>query len=403
MRGGGRAIYAALIITLVALTNYRAILPIFRDHLLRYLSINDLQFGQMFSIREWSSLAPLLLVGWLIVRLGARRMLIAGLLIAGAGMATLALCGASWGALTGAMVLATAGCVLMDVASNTFLVQLFPDARRRMLSLCMAARSGTETLVPVLAEGLLRLTKTTPAVTFGAVLHAPFGLLAVIFLVGSLFFRAPGTNHPVETSWRWRDLLISRRSVGLLALIMLHSASDASLFTWMSRFLGSKAFTWHPFPPGFVISAFSIAYIVARLTLAGLPEGWGRRALLVFPGLLGGSVLIAAILSHNYLLMACGYVLGGFLWSTEFPTMLGRIAEQEGDRFGPAMVLVSVVSAIGFATALLIIGQWVEKVGEARMWIPMLALAGGFPLIGLGGALWLTLTERTKDRYTLLG
>jgi len=395
VRANRRAVYAALVIVLMALTNYRSILPIFRDHLQHYLSINDQQFGLLFSLPQWPSLAPLLLVGWIIARWGARRLLVASLLITGTGMACLALCGASWTGLAWALIISTFGFVLLDVSGSTFLVSLYPEQRRRILSLGMAARSGTETLTPLLAEGLMRLVKQSPAVTFGSVLHAPFGLLAAAFLAGSLAFRLRGTaTAPCgEARWHWRDLLVSRRSVGLLLLIMLHGMTDATLFTWMSRFLGSAAFTERPFPPGFAISAFSIAYIVSRVLLARLPEGWGRRALLVLPGLLGGSVFILAILSHNYLLTACGYMVGGFLWSPEYPVMLSRLAEQEGERFGAAMALIGVATAVGFATALLLSGWFIQSVGEPRMWIPMAVFAGGFVLTGLGGAVWVKMTE----------
>lgn len=388
-----RAVYATLIIILMALTNYRSILPIFRDQLQAYLHIHDRLFGVMFSLPQWLSLIPLLLVGWIVTRWGPRRLLTLSLLVTGAGMAYLALCGASWVGLSLALILSTMGFVLLEVSGSTFLVQLYPEQKRRILSLGMAARSGTETLTPMLAEGLMLLVAAAPAVSFASVLHLPFALLAVAFVAGALILRATGSVPSGDARWRWQDMLVSRRSTGLLMLIMLHSAADATLFTWMSRFLGSQAFTEHPLRPGIVLSGFSVAYIVSRLLLARMPEGWGRRALLVLPGLLGGSVFILALLSRNYLLTAAGYVVGGFLWSTEYPTMLGRIAELEGERFGTAMALISVVSAVGFASTMLASGWFVQSMGEPRMWIPMAVFAGGFVLTGLGGAVWVKLTE----------
>ncbi|MHB9110754.1 MAG: MFS transporter [Armatimonadota bacterium] len=388
-----RAVYAVLIVILMALTNYRSILPIFRDQLQDYLHIHDKLFGVMFSLPQWLSLVPLLLVGWIVARWGPRRLLTLSLLVTGAGMAYLALCGANWVWLSLALILSTMGAVLLDVSGSTFLVQLYPEQKRRILSLGMAARSGTEMMTPLLAEGLMLLAVTAPAVSFAAVLHLPFVLLTVAFVAGAVVLRAPGSPPNGQARWRWRDLLISRRSAGLLVLIMLHGAADATLFTWMSRFLGSDAFSEQPFRPGFVLSAFSVAYIVSRLLLARLPEGWGRRALLVLPGLLGGSIFILAILSRDYLLTAAGYVIGAFCWSLEYPTMLGRIAEQEGERFGAAMALISVASAVGFASTMLLSGWFIQSMGEPRMWIPMAVFASGFVLAGLGGALWLKLTE----------
>lgn len=385
---GRRTAFATLIIILVALTNFRAILPIFRDHLMQYLAINDRGFGFMFSIPQFLTPIPLLLVGWLIARLGAQRVLTRSFILFGLGMGGVAFCGASWQGLSGALAITTVACVLLEVSSNCVLVELFPGGRRRVLSLCMAARSVTETIVPLLAEWLLGIAAASPTIGFAMVFHVPFGVIAGAFIAGGLLIRHQAADR-TEAPWNWRDLLISRRSVGLVALALIHGTADGTLFTWMARFLGSAAFTEHPFPPGFVLAAFSIAYIVSRLLLAHLPEHWGRDALLVVPGLLGGGIMVAAILSRSYVLTAAGYVVGAFFWSTEYPALLGRLAEIEGKRFGAAMALASMVTAIGYALGLMASGALIQAVGETRMWIPMLALASGFPCVGLGGLLWL--------------
>ena len=386
----GRRVTAVLIIALLALTNSRAIILIFREHLLAYFHIDIGQFGAFNGISQWASIVPLLAAGWLALRLGASRLFTVGLLGAGAGLLLLAGSGSHVGLFVGGLAFAGMAMVLMEVGGTTTLIGLFPESRRRILTLSMVSRSVTEMVVPLLAEGLLKLSAVTPVVTFAAILHAPFAVVAGAFLLGSLIFARQASQRSTAP-WRWRDLLVSRRSVGLLLLIMLHSIADATFFTFMPLFLTSRAFAvqleW--LPPGYVISAFSVAYIVSRLLLARMPEGWGRRSLLVLPGMLGGCVLIAALLTRNYLLTACGYVLGGFLWSVEYPTLLGRIADEEHERFGTAMALISAVSIGGTALSVTCCGAWMQALGPGMMWLPMLVVACGFPCVGLGGLAWL--------------
>jgi len=173
--------------------------------------------------------------------------------------------------------------------------------------------------------------------------------------------------------------------VGLMAL---HGAVDTSIFYWMPRFLGSAVFAATLVAPGLVMSGFSLSYLVSRSLLTLVPEHRGRRSLLVLPGLLGGGVLLAGILSRDYALAAGGYVLGAFLWSVEYPAMLGAVADQDKHRFAGAMALTQVLC--GPLTSVLTygIGVGAARLGEAALWQPMAAVAAGFLVIGLSGGGW---------------
>lgn len=387
-----RRVYGTAIILLVALTCYRAIVPVFRGELLDYLAIDDGRFGLLFSLANWALLAPLLAAGWLNARLGSLRLFRLGILLAAAGMGLVAASGRAWTALAGALAVLGAGTVLMEIGGNSLLLGLYAEQRRRVFSLGMAARSVTETVAPALGEGWLALAAAVPAVTFGWVFHAPFAALAAVFVTGFFLFR-PRTPVPAPPPWKWRDLLIGGPSLGLVGLLALHGAADLMLFTWMARYLGSGAFDAQPVPPGFVLSAFSIAYVVSRTILGRLPETWGRRRLLVAPGLIGGTVAVAGILSRDYMLTACGYVAGAFFWSAEYPAMVSRIAEREGARFGAALALMALAGTAASAAALWGSGWLIQAVGVEGMWVPMAASAALFPVVGLGGALWIRVCE----------
>jgi hypothetical protein len=96
----------------------------------------------------------------------------------------------------------------------------------------------------------------------------------------------------------------------LAALMSMHGAADSILHVWMARFLESDSFPAELLAPGLVLSGRALAYLRARGALAAIPDRIGRRAFFIFPGLIGGGVLIAGILSRSHLLTAGGYVLG---------------------------------------------------------------------------------------------
>jgi cobalt/nickel transport system permease protein len=130
----------------------------------------------------------------------------------------------------------------------------------------------------------------------------------------------------------------------LAGLIGLHGTADTTLNIWMSRFLESRSFHAQPFAPGLVLSGFALSYLLSRAVLATMPDHFGRRAMMVLPGLVGGSIALGGILSRSYVLTAGGYVLGAFCWSAEYPTMVSAILRHDRRRFGAAMAVAGLAS-----------------------------------------------------------
>ena len=393
--------YALFISLLMVMTAYVAVLPVFGSHLQNYLGIGDATFGLIFSLGALAGIGLALIGGPLVDRLGAVRMIRYGLRGVAAGMILLALPGAHWQVIM-------AGCTVCSIASGSlviavyrYLVQLFPRDRRRVLALTLAICSGGGILLPLIAEGLLLLSRNVQGLSFATVLHGPFAVIAVVVLAASTSFRggkrrAIGESKNTKPLVNWHSLILPLPIAWLVFMLGLHGAADTTLMVWMPRFLGSATLTDHPLVPGVVISAYSLSYLVARSLLALLPEDWGRRRLLVLPGLLGGGVLIAGILFHNFWLAAGGYVLGAFLWSSEYPAIQGVIAERDRRHFGAALALVGVPGGIlGFA---LIHGTGLlaAAVGERNLDLAILLPALCFPLVGLAGALWVGLFYRAR-------
>jgi hypothetical protein len=212
-----------------------------------------------------------------------------------------------------------------------------------------------------------------------------------MLVAGSFLYRTPVRASAAVTRrrFRWQDAAVSRKGLWVVLLVALHGVGDTMLYIWMARFLGSASFATRPIPPGLVLSAYGVAYLFARGVLAVIPERRGRRSLMVAPGLLGGGMVIAGILSRDYLCTAAGYVLGAGLWSVEYPVMLSVLAGEDESRFGSLMALAHLVSYALTALGVSGMGFLAARVGEAALWRVMLVPASIFPCIGLLAAAWL--------------
>ena len=399
--------YGIFTVVVLILCRAVAMLPVFRETLQQYLDIGDRIWGFLLSVNSGAGLFTVLFAGVLVDRWGARRVLRMSLVGVAIALGCLASVGANWGLV--AMALALYGMALrpLGVAVSSYLVQLFPENRRRVLSLNFAGTSVGGMMFPAIAEGLLHLSRSVPVITFAMIFHGPFALAALVVLGFNFFYRRRASfahnGKAPRNNWQWRDMLVEARFFPLIALMVLHGTADSVLHLWMARFLGSDSFVAHPLGPGYVISGYAVAYVVSRTTLGLLPENFGRKAFMVIPGVPGGGVMITGILSRNYLLTAGGYVLGAFLWSAEYPAMLSLLADEQSERFGAALSLHQLLGAAGIFLGLNGMGYLVSIIGEASMWKAMLLPACVFPVVGIGAALWLLFFGRHTGTQTADG
>jgi len=395
-----RLSYAAVITVVTVVASYRGVLPVFRSHLMEYLGIGDSRFGLLFSIGSLTGLGGVLFGGHLIDRWGPRRVIRICLVGMGCAMVLVALGGPHFLSFAVSAGVSGVFAAPLFVAVSAYLAKLFPRHQRRVISLNLALSSLGGMMFPILAEGLLYLSRRLQFVTFAQVLHLPFALTGTLLLCASFIYRRkplPAAAPPSAASsrrWQWRDLLLPPRAFMLACLISLHGTADTTLHMWMPRFLESRSFTSQLIAPGVVLSGFALAYLLARAALAALPDRIGRRAFLVLPGLAGGSILIAGILSRRYTLAAAGYVLGAFCWSVEYPTMVSMLIRNDKKRFGASMAVSGLLGGLMRFASMNLMGILIQRIGDQHMWKVMLIPAAGFPLVGIGGLAWLALFDR---------
>ena len=320
---------ALLTLLLVALTGYSPrVLPVFRNVLQQYFDISVKDLGLLYGIRFVPGAVASVLAGMFVDSKGPHsvlRVCFAGF----AGGACLAALADRWSMMLLAVGVLACFRLPLFIASQSYLVRLFPSRRRRVISLTLVTWSIGGMLYPLWAEFLLDLQAGHEGITFSNVLHAPFAILTVPMLVGLFLYRRGNSRPQVAGAASVGRLPLSGLSRGTLMLAflaMLHVTFDCSAQAWMPRILDSGAFPVKAIRPGYVMSGFALCYAVSRAGLSFLPETMARRRLLVAPGLLGGGAFLAGVLSPNQALTALGYVGGAVLWSGEYPAILARIA-----------------------------------------------------------------------------
>ena len=397
--------YAVVVSIVVVLAGYLDALPVFRSHLMQYLEIGDARFGLLFGIGSLTGLVSVFCGGQLLDRWGPRRLIricVAGL---GSGMLIMAFCGQSFPAFALAVGWSAIFAAPLGISVSAYLSKLFPRHRRRVVSIGLASASIGFMLAPIGAEGLLLLADRSPTISFGNVLHMPFLILGVMLVGANLIYRkqavanfnATPPSEAYQRRWHWRDLLLPPEAFLLTIMLAMHGVADNVLGVWMARFLESRSFPGELIAPGFVLAAVSLAYFLARITLAFIPDRVGRRAFIVLPGVIGGSLLIAGLLSRSYLFTVGGYILGGFCWCTEYPAMVSSLLDNHRKRFGVIMAVSGLICGLSLFLAQNAMGMLVDRLGDDQMWKLMLLPACVYPLISLCGLIWLLRYDRYRQ------
>jgi MFS family permease len=393
-------LYSVFITIVAVIAGYMGILPVFRSYLMRYLGIGDDRFGLLFSIGSITGLSSVLFGGRLIDRWGPRRIIRISLTGIGLSMLLVAFSGQRFLLFATAAGISGIFSAPLFIAINIYLAKLFPKYKRRIISLNLASTSLGGMMFPIVAEWLLHLSQKSETIHFEHILHIPF-LFTGTFLISAGFAyrkRFSAGTPPREKNllhWQWKDLLLPPQTLFLGLLIALHGTADGTLYIWMSRFLESGSFQKEVIPPGIVLSAYGLSYLLSRGILAVLPDRFGRKTFLVFPGIVGGSILIAGLLSRNYILTAGGYVFGAFCWSAEYPAMVSTLIHNDKKRFGSAMAISGLLNGLLLFVTMNLIGLLVKYIHIKHMWKVMLFPACLFPLVGIGGLAWLVFFNKS--------
>lgn len=375
---------SALALLLASLAVYAFVaFPVYAHDAQQYFGISEGRLGFLLSSGAIGSLFSLLLVGPATDRLGPRRML--QICLAGTGAAFVV------AGLSRSLLFFQAGLILAGffgaaeaVSLPTFLICLYPRARRRMVTVSLISLALPGIVLPVLAERLLAMADAG-ALSFATALHGPFLVGGIVLVAGQFLLSFAGHAGEEDVpdgdrpEFRLRSVLTAP---ALLIILMatLHAGADNAIYGWLPKFLQSE---WNTLPigTGIMLGLYSAAYSISRLGLASLPEGWGQRTFLVLPGPIGGILIISAIWFGGPLMVALAYPIAAFFISVEYPTLLAEIRESSPARFS------AIYGASVWTTSLLtilnvnLIGQVGQRMGDLRVGLTIAAL--GFIAFGI--------------------
>jgi len=379
----GRLALTLIVIGLQVLAGYSfVVMPVFAQTVQTHFALTDGGLGFLLGCGTLGSLISLLLVGPATARFGARRLLQSCMAGVGLGLICMGL-GRELLAFEAGMIVAGFFGSAMGVTASVYLMGLYPGLQRRILTISLVSISSPGILFPIVAERMMAAARAGQ-VDFATVLHVPFLVLGMTLIAAQLPLSLAARNGASSDMERREPfdprVLLSGPALLVILLATLHAGSDNTLWQWIPKFMESS-FDELAIGTGTVLALVSIVYVLARLGLAALPEGYGQRAFLVLPGLVGGSILLVVIWTGGPLAVALGYPLAALMYSVEYPTLLSEVRASSPARFSTIFAAAVWISNMLTVLEVNLIGQLGERTGDLR--IGLSVAAAGFVAFGL--------------------
>lgn len=333
--------------------------------------LRDGALGGVLLAMAGGAVIVLPLAGWLVARLGSRRVT---LLAAAALALALPLPLLAPGAILVAAALWVLGAAnaTLDVAMNAQGVAVEAALGRPALSgfhgmFSLGGLTGAALAGGAMAAGIAALAHVA-AVTLGS-------LAALLVLRGGLVPTSPSTARlPPAFAWP------SRRLLGLGGLSFCALLAEGAMGDWSAVYLHDDLGA-PPALAGAAFAAFSLAMAVGRFSGDALAAGLGPARLLRLSGGLAAVGLAAGLVVGSPAAAIAGASLVGLGLANAVPMVFGAAGRIPGIPAGPGLAAVATTGYAGFLAGPPAIGLVADALGlPAALGLVALACA----LIGLG-------------------
>ena len=406
-QGPVRGSSVAATLCMVSLSNYAAnALIVLGPWLLRHFNITSTQMGALFAVPLLGGIPALLVIGPLSDRYGAKTILRVSFI----GLAAAdCLCAVALRLPVFFVALAAAGFFSMGavLAAPAYMARLYPNNQRQALALAFTALTVPWVVFPPLIEWLA----TRFPDHFAYVLHVPFAAVAVLLLAGQfLLARVPSDRQPSHIFSLREGMRQLRQPVLIVVfvVVVLHSTADMSFQYWFPTYAREHFADMVP-SPGVVIGLCALGYVVARGALALTPEGFGRRHLLIAPGILGGLILLGCVWADKPLVLGIGYPVAALVWAAELPAAMAEASGKALAYFSSFMAATTIASQVCTAGGVAFTGAMLTAANlgdKAPWWMPDARVAMSLPVLGFilfGVIAWVTGLGREERRHGTTG
>jgi len=312
--------------------------------------------------------------GWLVERIGYKRGIVVGLLVAALGCVAFypAAAAAAYPLFLGALFVLASGITLLQVAANPYVTILGPArTSSSRLTLTQAFNSFGTTVGPRLGSRLIlaSVTVATPAAEAALVQKPYLGLAAVLFAIAVLFMAlrlpmvAAGDGAAAADStdreasvWRHRHLVLG------VAAIFVYVGGEVAIGSLLVNFMADPSIAGLPQAvAGDYVSYYWGAAMVGRFIGAAVMLSVRPGRLLAFNAAAVVTLLLVAMSTAGTTAMWCVLAVG-FFNSIMFPTIFALALVGLGRHTGEGSGMLC-MAIVGGAIVPVIQGYFADHVG----------------------------------------
>ena len=356
------------------------------------LGLDKAGMGWILSSSSVGTVGAALLGGALVDKLGAKRILLAGLGVCSLGYL---LAGASFsfhGLVLGLFLLGCAGGLAWP-AGFSVLGLMHPQNRRRVFSLLMVFGSGVGSLSAWV------YSRFVPHLGDRAVLWPLAGFGIAYILAAWLMSREVFPLIQGRPNFRWQDAgrLIRHPALVLASvMVLLHVGSDTAMCQWMPTFLTQEFTGPHRISPGVALSFYSLSYAASRALMAILPERLPDQPIIFLSSLTGGCLAFASVHARDYSLSMALYPAAAFCFAWEYVALMSMAGARFPTSTGTVYGMLNAMGPVGATIFPALLGQIAET--QVGLRGAMTLCPAGFLCLAALAGLWLVRGRSQRGR-----
>jgi fucose permease len=352
------ALFANLIVFGAGVTLIGATVPT----VIRQLEWSYVIAGTVLSVGSIGYFSSTFLCSVLVRRLGARKVIVGGLLVQAAGFV---LFGARPGVLfnLAAMALIGLGEGGAEIVTNFAVVRMERPGQSRLMNLMHAAFTLGAMSGPVAVGFLL---------DWGLHWRTLYQALALLCAgMAALFFRLPfagaeGRERRRSSSRRALLGLVRQPLLVLLALVIfLYVGAEIGVSNWMAEYYVG-VFGFSEASGAYMVSVFWGGLLIGRLLLSLVYRGVKQAHLLCGLTLLAALALVGALLVGGPLAAGILFLLSGVGFSAIYPVVMALVGEYFAAEQSLAIGFVSTAGGIGSFSFPFVMSALAERYGMER-------------------------------------
>ncbi|MCX8130565.1 MAG: MFS transporter [Clostridia bacterium] len=318
-------------------------------------SLDEMQVGLLLSFNSTAYLLACSFTGLLVRRLGIgfSSMLAFGTMTVSGVLIFFSI---NYPMLSASYFLMYLGNGMLEIGLGVLAARIFTKNTGMMMNLSHFFYGLSSTVAPILATVLMRANISGKAMGWNG-MYLVMLSLSLIPIFQAIFAKFPIDETKEEERMPMREYMRDSAAWLIVVILTFGVVAEIAVGGWLVNFL-EKVYKWNITSASAMLSAFFLAFTLARLILGALTDKLGfTKSLIIFSGISGVFTILGIILGEGFAFL---FALAGAGIAPVYPTVMALLAKRYPKDSDTAISFTVTLMGIGNVVGSFLVGAIID-------------------------------------------